>query len=47
MSLEEKVQALAEVASGLMAVTIAVAPPNYREHLYFLQQTLSEILEES
>lgn len=47
MSLEEKVQALAEIASGLLAVALAVAPVNYRQHLHYLQETLSEILEES
>lgn len=46
MSLEEKVQALAEVVSGMLATVSSVAPVNHREHLRYLQQTLSEILED-
>ena len=46
MSLEEKVQALAEIVSGMLATVSSVAPANHREHLRYLQQTLSEILED-
>lgn len=46
MSLEEKVQALTEVVSGMLATVSSVAPAHHREHIRYLQQTLSEILED-
>lgn len=47
MSTDEKVQALADAVSYLLSVVMATAPSNYRDHASYLQETMSEILEEA
>lgn len=47
MSLEEKIQVLAQVVYACLDAALAVAPVNYKQHLGYMKENIAEILEES
>ena len=47
MSLEERIQILAQAVDACLDVALAVAPVNYRQYLEYMKENIAEILEES
>lgn len=47
MSLEEKIQILAQAIDACLDAALAVAPVNYKQHLGYMKENIAEILEES
>lgn len=47
MSLEEKIQILAQAVDACLSVALITAPDHYRTHLEYMKENVSEILEES
>ena len=47
MSLEEKIQVLAQAVDACIDASLAVAPVNYKQYLEYMKESIAEILEES
>lgn len=47
MSIEEKIQILAQAVDACLDAALATAPVNYREYLGYMKKNIAEILEES
>ena len=47
MSLEEKIQILAQAVDTCLSVALLTAPAHYKTHLEYMKENIAEILEES
>lgn len=47
MSIEEKIQVLAQAVDACLDATLAVAPVNHKQYLGYMKENIAEILEES
>lgn len=46
MSLEEKIQVLAQAVDACLDAALATAPAHYRTHLEYMKENIAEILED-
>ena len=46
MSLEEKIQVLAQAVDACLSVALITAPNHYQTHLEYMKENIAELLEE-
>lgn len=47
MSVEEKIQVLAQAVDACLSVALITAPAHYKTHLEYMQENIAQLLEES
>ena len=47
MSLEEKIQVLAQAVDACLDAALATAPVNYKQYLGYMKEHIAEILEDA
>ena len=47
MSVEEKIQVLAQAVDACLSVALITAPAHYKTHLEYMKENIAQLLEES